>query len=60
MFILSILLTELKAALESISDWKRETIHAVLKAVLNKLEVGFGKVGILACLAVIGDVPSPD
>jgi len=42
-FILPMLLTELKAVLESISDWKREAINAAPEAVANKLVAGFKK-----------------
>ena len=45
--------------MESISDWKRDAIRAALEAVVNKLEVGFGIVGMPARLAVTDGAPSP-
>jgi glutamyl-tRNA synthetase len=39
--------------LESISDWKRDTIHAAL-------ELGFGTAGVPSRLAATGGAPSPD
>jgi glutamyl-tRNA synthetase len=48
------------ASYNPISDWRRETIHATVEAVVNKLEVGFGKVGIPTLLTVSGGAPSPD
>jgi hypothetical protein len=59
-FILPILFIELKAALESISDWACEITRVALEAVVNKLEPGFGKVGMPARLAVTGNAPSED
>ena len=53
-------LAELKSAMESMGEWNREAIHATLQQVVDKLEVGFGKVGMPARLAVTGGAPSPD
>lgn len=53
-------LAELKVAMESMTEWSREAIHAILQQVVDKLEVGFGKVGMPARLAVTGGAPSPD
>ena len=43
-FILYYTLGRTKTALESIYDWKRDTIRAALEVVVNMVEVGFGKV----------------
>jgi glutamyl-tRNA synthetase len=53
-------LAELKQAMAAMSDWNREAIHDTLQQVVDKLEVGFGKVGMPARLAVTGGAPSPD
>ncbi len=53
-------LAELKATMAGLDDWSRESIHGCLETVVNKLEVGFGKVGMPARLAVTGGAPSPD
>ncbi len=53
-------LAELKVAMEFMTEWSREAIHASLQRVVDKLEVGFGKVGMPARLAVTGGAPSPD
>ena len=53
-------LAELKSAMDSMAEWSREAIHATLQQTVDKLEVGFGKVGMPARLAVTGGAPSPD
>ncbi len=53
-------LAHLHDAMDAMTDWSREAIHATLEAVVNKLEVGFGKVGMPARLAVTGGAASPD
>lgn len=53
-------LGELKAAMAAMSDWDRGAIHATLQQVVDKLGVGFGKVGMPARLAVTGGAASPD
>lgn len=60
MFILSSLLTQLKTAQESISEWKREAIYAALEAGMNKPEAGFEKAGMASRLAIMGGESSPD
>ena len=35
-------------------------VHAALECVVNWLDAGFGKVGMLAPLGVTGGTPSPD
>ena len=54
------ILAELRTTMTAMSVWNREAIHAVLESVVSKFEVGFGKVGMPARLAVTGGVPSPD
>ncbi len=53
-------LLELHDAMDAMTEWSRESIHATLQQVVDKLEVGFGKVGMPARLAVTGGAPSPD
>lgn len=53
-------LAELKSAMAAMDDWTCESIHHALQQVVDKLEVGFGKVGMPARLAVTGGAPSPD
>jgi glutamyl-tRNA synthetase len=53
-------LATLHDAMLDMSDWNREAIHATLQQVVDKLGVGFGKVGMPARLAITGGVPSPD
>jgi len=53
-------LASLHDAMLDMDTWNRETIHATLQQVVEKLEVGFGKVGMPARLAVTGGAPSPD
>ncbi len=53
-------LAHLHDAMDAMGDWSREAIHATLEGVVSELEVGFGKVGMPARLAVTGGAPSPD
>ena len=53
-------LQAVSAKLADMQDWNRETIHAVIQAVVDELEIGFGKVGMPLRLAVTGGAPSPD
>ena len=53
-------LAELYDAMDAMTEWNREAVHATLETVVDKLEVGFGKVGMPARLAVTGGAPSPD
>ncbi len=53
-------LAELSSSMETLTEWNREAIHATLESVVNKLDVGFGKVGMPARLAVTGGAASPD
>jgi len=53
-------LAQLHDVMDAMDDWSREAIHATLETVVNKLDVGFGKVGMPARLAVTGGAPSPD
>ena len=55
-----ILLNDLKAALESITNWKRDTIHDALEVVVNNVEEGLGKVAIPVHFAVTGSAQSLD
>lgn len=52
-------LQELKQAYESLQDWRAEAIHHVVESTVEKLEVGFGKVGQPLRLAVTGTGNSP-
>jgi glutamyl-tRNA synthetase len=53
-------LQSVSARLADLQDWNRESIHAVIQAVVDELEIGFGKVGMPLRLAVTGGAPSPD
>ncbi len=44
----------------TMAEWSRESIHATLQQIVDKFEVGFGKVGMPARLAVTGGTASPD
>lgn len=46
--------------LEKLKDWRRENIHASIKAVVEDLDVGFGKVAMPLRTAVTGGAPAPD
>jgi len=52
-------LQSLKEAYEMLDDWKAEAIHSVVESTVEKLEVGFGKVGQPLRLAVTGHGKSP-
>lgn len=52
-------LLELKAAYESLENWQAADIHKVVEGTVEKLEVGFGKVGQPLRLAVTGHGKSP-
>jgi glutamyl-tRNA synthetase len=53
-------LQAVKESLQALEDWNREAIHAVIEQVVEKLDVGFGKVGMPLRLAVTGGAPSPE
>ena len=53
-------LAKLREALAIMDEWSREAIHAALQQVVDQLDVGFGKVGMPARLAITGGAPSPD
>ncbi|MCW8825294.1 MAG: hypothetical protein OQK78_02610 [Gammaproteobacteria bacterium] len=50
----------LKQKFAAIDEWQREPLHAVVKAVVEELELGFGKVAMPLRVAVTGGAPSPD
>ena len=50
----------LKEKFAAIDDWQREPLHGVVKAVVEELELGFGKVAMPLRVAVTGGAPSPD
>ncbi len=52
-------LQELKQGFEALEDWTAQPIHQVVEATVEKLEVGFGKVGQPLRLAVTGTGNSP-
>ena len=52
-------LQELKTAYENLDDWSAEAIHKVVEDTVEKLAVGFGKVGQPLRLAVTGHGRSP-
>lgn len=52
-------LQSLKDAYEALDDWRAEAIHQVAENTVEKLEVGFGKVGQPLRLAVTGHGRSP-
>lgn len=52
-------LQALKEAYENLDSWKSEEIHKVVESTVEKLEVGFGKVGQPLRLAVTGHGKSP-
>ncbi|MEN8214531.1 MAG: glutamate--tRNA ligase [Pseudomonadota bacterium] len=53
-------LQAVNAALEELGDWSRESLHAAVAAVVEQLDVGFGKVAMPLRIAVTGGAPSPD
>ena len=52
-------LQSLKDVYENLDDWHAEAIHHVVQSTVEKLEVGFGKVGQPLRLAVTGHGKSP-
>ncbi len=52
-------LQSLKDSYEALDDWSAEAIHQVLENTVEKLEIGFGKVGQPLRLAVTGHGRSP-
>lgn len=52
-------LQELKQGYEALEDWRASAIHQVIENTVEKLEVGFGKVGQPLRLAVTGTGNSP-
>ena len=52
-------LQELKQGFEALEDWTAQPIHQVVETTVEKLEVGFGKVGQPLRLAVTGTGNSP-
>jgi len=52
-------LASLKEAYEALDNWQAEAIHHVVESTVEKLEVGFGKVGQPLRLAVTGHGKSP-
>ncbi len=52
-------LQSLKTAYNALDDWRAEAIHQVVESTVEKLEVGFGKVGQPLRLAVTGHGRSP-
>ncbi|MDH3355428.1 MAG: glutamate--tRNA ligase, partial [Chromatiales bacterium] len=53
-------LLKVKFAAIATDDWQREPLHGVVKAVVEELELGFGKVAMPLRVAVTGGAPSPD
>jgi glutamyl-tRNA synthetase len=50
----------LKEKFAALNDWQREPLHGIVKAVVEELGVGFGKVAMPLRVAVTGGAPSPD
>lgn len=55
-----VLLEALAAQLEALPEFSESAVHQAIEAVVNAHEVGFGKVGQPARLALTGGTPSPD
>jgi glutamyl-tRNA synthetase len=53
-------LQTIRGKLETMEDWNREAIHDAIHAVVDEMEIGFGKIGMPLRLAVTGGAPSPD
>ena len=49
-----------RGKLEAMAEWSRSSIHDAIHAVVEELEIGFGKIGMPLRLAVTGGAPSPD
>ena len=54
------LLKEKFAAIDNDDGWQREPLQAIVKSVVEELELGFGKVAMPLRVAVTGGAPSPD
>lgn len=54
------LLADLARRLEALTEFNAETVHHALEACVQENNVGFGKVGQPARLAITGGSPSPD
>jgi glutamyl-tRNA synthetase len=54
------ILEQVKQGMAAIEVWNRENLHQLIADTVEKLEVGFGKVGMPLRLAVTGGAPSPD
>lgn len=54
------ILEAVKEAMGELTSWDQEKLHELLQTTVDKLEVGFGKVGMPLRLAVTGGAPSPD
>ena len=52
-------LSRLRDGLSEVSDWAQQPIHTVLEKVVSDLDIGFGKLGMPARLALTGGAPSP-
>jgi glutamyl-tRNA synthetase len=53
-------LNAVSAGLKDLQEWHRQGIHEVIEAVVDALQVGFGKVGMPLRAAVTGGAPSPE
>ena len=53
-------LLAVREALAGLTDWNREAIHEQIAATVEKLGIGFGKIGMPLRVAVTGGAPSPD
>lgn len=53
-------LTVVQQEIVAIQDWNRDNLHAAIETTVNKLGIGFGKVGMPLRTAVTGGAPSPD
>lgn len=53
-------LSELAGQLSDLEVYDETTVHQTIEAVVNEFEIGFGKLGQPARLALTGGAPSPD
>ncbi len=53
------LLTELRQSLETLNDWNREAIHALIADIVKRQEVGFGVLAQPVRVALTGNTVSP-
>ncbi len=53
-------LTKAIELFDACESWDRETLHALIKQVVETLGVGFGKVAMPLRIAITGGMPSPD